>query len=82
MYCYWLCWPDVKYIYMYIDQGFWLKLLEYGVDGNFFSVVFNMYKDIKSCVFSNNAYSDFFVSLNGVRQAENLSPLLFAVYVK
>ena len=61
--------------------GLWLKLLGYGVDGKFFRVVYNMYKDIKSCVCVNNEYSDYFVSYSGVRQGENLSPLLFAMFV-
>ena len=61
--------------------GLWLKLIECGVDGKFFRVVYNMYKDVKSCVFKENSYSDFFMCNNGVRQGENLSPLLFAIFV-
>ena len=61
--------------------GLWMKLLENGIEGRLFKVVYNMYKDVKSCVFSNNEYSDFFISHNGVRQGENLSPMLFAIFV-
>ena len=40
-----------------------------------------MYQNIKSCVASEGKLSDFFVSNVGVRQGENLSPLLFTIYV-
>ena len=40
-----------------------------------------MYKSAKSCITTNGAMSDFFTCNVGVRQGENLSPLLFAVYL-
>ncbi len=40
-----------------------------------------MYSNIKSCVSVNQEISDYFVSFTGVRQGENLSPLLFSLYV-
>ena len=40
-----------------------------------------MYQNIKSCVASEGKLSDFFVSNVGVRQGENLSPLLFSIHV-
>ena len=40
-----------------------------------------MYSNIKSCVMVNQETSDTFVSNVGVRQGENLSPLLFAFYI-
>ena len=40
-----------------------------------------MYAQIKSCVFLNGEKSDFFISVRGVRQGENLSPLLFSLFV-
>ena len=44
-------------------------------------IVYNMYKNAKSCVFANTSYSDYFVSFSGDRQGENLSPLLFVLCV-
>ena len=41
----------------------------------------NMYKSIKSCVMDSGIRSDFFASHVGVRQGENLSPLLFALFL-
>ena len=40
-----------------------------------------MYDQAKSCVKKGNAMSNFFSCLIGVRQGENLSPLLFAIYL-
>ena len=59
----------------------WLKLLEAGIKGKLFNVIYNMYQGIKSCVFSEGRESDYFISCKGVRQGENLSPFLFAIYV-
>ncbi|MES9884249.1 MAG: reverse transcriptase family protein [Sedimenticola sp.] len=61
--------------------GLWQKLLQNNIHGKFFRVIHNMYQNIKSCVSINNEKSAFFVSNVGVRQGENLSPLLFALFL-
>ena len=38
-----------------------------------------MSKSIKSCVMNNGVQSEFFESHVGIKQGENLSPLLFAL---
>ena len=40
-----------------------------------------MYKNIKSCVYVNGCFSEYFMPTLGVRQGENLSPFLFAIYL-
>ena len=40
-----------------------------------------MYSNIKSCVIINDKVSDYFRSYSGVRQGENLSPILFSIYL-
>ena len=40
-----------------------------------------MYSGIKSCVSVNNECSGYFISNLGVRQGENLSPVLFSIYL-
>ena len=61
--------------------GLWRKLIFKSVNGKFFKIVYNMYENIKSCVRINNETSAFFPSECGVRQGENLSPLLFSMYL-
>jgi len=64
-------------------DGLWYKLVKYGIKGKILSVIENMYKGIKSCATVNNRsnLSDFFESHIGLRQGENLSPILFSLYV-
>jgi hypothetical protein len=46
-----------------------------------FNVIVNMYKDTKSRIVYKNSMSEFFLCSNGVRQGENLSPFLFALFL-
>lgn len=61
--------------------GLWRKLLFNAVEGKFFRIIHSMYENIKSCVKLDNQSSPFFASECGVRQGENLSPLLFSLYL-
>ena len=61
--------------------GLWRKLLGSTVQGKFLRVIYNMYSGIKSCVSVNNECSGYFISNLGVRQGENLSPVLFCIYL-
>ena len=56
-------------------------MIQAGIHGKLFNVIFNMYDNIKSCVNVDGHMSDYFISINGVRQGENLSPFLFALFV-
>ena len=47
----------------------------------YFDVVYNLYYKAKSCVRVNNDKSELFDCNIGVRQGDNLSPLLFAIYL-
>ena len=44
-------------------------------------LIFNMYQDTKACIKLNNKLSNSFVCNIGVRQGDNLSPLLFALFI-
>ncbi|MEW8548622.1 MAG: reverse transcriptase family protein [Candidatus Thiodiazotropha sp.] len=61
--------------------GLWYKLLQSNVNGKIFRVITNMYNDIKSCVSLVGNDSAFFTSVAGVRQGENLSPVMFSLYL-
>ena len=57
-------------------------MLNTGVNGKILKVIVNMYKDAKSCVIIDNLeFSEYFKTYNGVRQGENLSPVLFALFL-
>ena len=64
-------------------NGLWYKLSKCGIysTSKIFKVIVKMYEGIKSCVFSGNIKSNYFTSNTGVRQGENLSPMLFALYI-
>ena len=59
----------------------WRKLLNSNINGKILRVIYNMYANAKSCIRSGHNLSDFFTCARGVRQGENLSPLLFAIYL-
>jgi hypothetical protein len=73
---------DYRKAFDLVDRSsLWLKLISSGINGNVIRVVYNMYDKAKSCVKHGGAISNFFACTVGVRQGENLSPLLFAVYL-
>ena len=61
--------------------GLWQKLINSHINGKFLTVIKNLYHNIKSCVTVNNERSPFFESYCGVRQGENLSPVLFSLFL-
>ena len=73
---------DYSKAFDFVDRTYlWQKLLNSNVNGKVLNVVRNMYKNAKSHVSVNNILSDSFPCQVGVRQGENLSPLLFAIYL-
>lgn len=61
--------------------GLWRKLLSNSINGNMLKCIVNMYSNIKSRIQNGTEFSDFFPCNIGVRQGENLSPLLFSLYL-
>ena len=61
--------------------GLWDKLIQNGRNGKCFHVIYNMYQGIKSCVSAHTTLTDYFSCSVGVRQGENVSPLLFSLFV-
>ena len=64
-------------------DGLWHKLHQNGISktSKVYKIIVNMYDGIKSCVFSANEKTNYFTSNAGVRQGENLSPLLFSLFI-
>ena len=59
----------------------WEKLLSYKINGKVYNVIKNMYINVKSCIKKENMMSEYFMCNVGVRQGDNLSPLLFALFI-
>ena len=62
-------------------SSLWLMLMKHGITGRIIEVIKYMYERAKSRVKLNNQISKHFHCSQGVRQGENLSPILFAVYL-
>ena len=58
----------------------WQKLINNNIDGKMFKIIYNLYANAQSCVRIGNSKSTSFSSNIGVRQGENLSPVLFSVF--
>ena len=59
----------------------WGKLLNSGVNGKVLHVIRDMYAKAKSCVKTRHGLSQYFFSNVGLRQGENLSPVLFSLFL-
>ena len=73
---------DYRKAFDLVDRSsLWSKLMSCGINGKVFRAIHNIYENAKSCVKKDNKLSSFFTCNIGVRQGENLSPLLFAIYL-
>ena len=73
---------DYKKAFDMVDRSsLWSKVLKLNIEGKVLTVIKNMYDRAKSCIKHNGKLSDFFACNVGVRQGENLSPLLFSIYL-
>ena len=56
-------------------------MLDLGIDGKYLRIIKNILKDVKSCISLNGELSNFFMCEKGIRHGENLSPLLFSIFL-
>jgi hypothetical protein len=79
VYC---CFIDYQKAFDSINRSaLWGKIIENGINGKMLRVIYNMYNSAKSCVKQQSMVSGLFACNVGVRQGENLSPLLFAIFL-
>ena len=73
---------DYRKAFDFVDRAsLWSKLLSSGINGKILRVIHNLYNGAKSCVKLKGKLSEYFNCNVGVRQGENLSPLLFAIFL-
>ena len=73
---------DLEKAFDKINRTFlWEKMIALGIKGKLINVIHNLYSEAKSSVETSKQRSSFFQSNIGVRQGENLSPLLFAIFL-
>ena len=73
---------DYKKAFDMVDRAsLWAKLISSEINGKVVKVICNMYNRAKSCIKNGQERSHYFNCNIGVRQGENLSPLLFAIYL-
>ena len=79
LYC---CFIDYQKAFDTIQRSaLWSKVIANGINGKILRVVRNMYQTAKSCIKQQSMKSGIFACNMGVRQGENLSPLLFAFFL-
>ena len=79
LYC---CFIDYAKAFDKINRSaLWGKVIKNGINGKLLRVIYNMYESAKSCVKQHTMISGLFSCNMGVRQGENLSPLLFALFL-
>lgn len=77
-----ICFIDFKKAFDRVWRaGLLLKLLQYGVGGNFYKTLKSMYSNNKSAIKVRGGRTDFFPCEVGVRQGDGLSPSLFNIFI-
>ena len=73
---------DLKKAFDLVDRSSLLgKLIGSGINGKVITVLYNLYHNAKSSLLLDGRISEPFTCNIGLRQGENLSPILFAIYL-
>ena len=65
-----------------IDRSLlWQKLLSYNINGKVLNIIRKIYSKAKSCIRKDNMTSDYCMCNIGVRHGDNLSPVLFVLFI-
>lgn len=62
-------------------QILWCCLEQMGIHGNYMNTIKNMYREVRMRVRVGNRMSEAFLAEAGVKQGDNLSPLLFGLFI-
>jgi len=65
-------------------SALWAKIIKIGIPSSskLLTVIRNLYNETKSCVLLEGKKSEYFGIETGVRQGENLSPMLFSLFLE
>ena len=73
---------DYKKAFDFIERSsLWHKVLSHNINGKLFNVIHTMYSSAKACIKTKNTRGNLFISEVGLRQGDNLFPLLFSIYL-
>ena len=73
---------DYQKAFDLVDRAsLWSKLLLCNINGKIMNVIYNLYQNTKACIKLYNSISPTFSCNIGVRQGDNLSPLLFSLFI-
>ena len=63
-------------------NALWLKLFKLGIKGKLLRVIHSMYTSVKASVKFKGSQSEYFDILVGLKQGDNLSPILFSLFLE
>ena len=76
------CFVDLKKAYDSVwNKGLFAELIKKDINGNFLTLIRNIYFKTKCAVKVNGRRTEFFDYTKGVRQGCPLSPILFNIYI-
>ena len=73
---------DLKKAFDWVDRDLLMyRLLTYGINGKIYNAIKSLYQHTMSSVRLNEYMSEWFPVTSGVKQGDNLSPVLFCLYI-
>ena len=70
-----------QHVHSATQSSLWHKVLSHNMNGKLFNVIHTMYSSAKACIKAKNTRGNLFIREVGLRQGDNLSTLLFSIYL-